>query len=425
MNIQNRTLFIADNLDILRGINANCIDLIYLDPPFNTNRNYKAPIGSPAEGAEFKDIWTDEDIKYEWHGQIAEQHEELYQIIQASEATYDKSMKIYLTAMAVRLFEMKRILKPTGSIYLHCDPTASHYLKLVMDSLFGKKNYQSEVIWGYRTQGVSMSAWPKKHDVILHYGGGAPPTFHPQKQRLIYKKPFRHTKTDEEGNHYADVYVRDVWDDDPETKALISQAKERTGYPTQKPLALLHRIIKASSNKGDMVLDPFCGCATACVAAEKLQRQWIGIDISPSAEVITKIRLEEASEQGSLFSPIQMSDVTVTSDPPVRTDNAEEIATQQKLPTYQSHKPELFGKQQGTCNGCQRPFYYRELEVDHIVPKAKGGVDHIGNLQLLCTTCNRLKSIGTVEELREKLSAHHLLEKTGTYAEMIETLRLL
>ena len=110
MNIENRTLFIADNLDILRGINTDCIDLIYLDPPFNTNRNYKAPIGSPAEGAEFKDIWTDEDIKYEWHGQIAEQHEELYQIIQAAEATYDKSMKIYLTAMAVRLFEMKRIL---------------------------------------------------------------------------------------------------------------------------------------------------------------------------------------------------------------------------------------------------------------------------------------------------------------------------
>ena len=167
MNVENRTLFIADNLDIMRGIDSETIDLIYLDPPFNTKKNYKAPIGSPAEGASFKDIWTDEDVKDEWHGEIAEQNQELYQIIQASKIVYDKSMKIYLTAMAVRLFEMHRILKPTGSIYLHCDPTASHYLKLVMDSLFGKNNYQSEVIWGYRTQGVSKSSWPKKHDILL------------------------------------------------------------------------------------------------------------------------------------------------------------------------------------------------------------------------------------------------------------------
>ena len=147
MNVKNRTLFFADNLDIMRGIDSETIDLIYLDPPFNTKKNYRAPIGSPAEGAEFKDIWTDEDIKYEWHGEIAEQNEELYQIIQASEATYDRSMRIYLTAMAVRLFEMHRILKPTGSIYLHCDPTASHYLKLVMDSLLGKGNFRNDIVW--------------------------------------------------------------------------------------------------------------------------------------------------------------------------------------------------------------------------------------------------------------------------------------
>ena len=151
MNIKNRTLFIADNLDIMRGMNSDTIELIYLDPPFNSNRNYKAPIGSPAEGATFKDIWTDEDIKAEWHGQIAAEHEELYQIIQASEVVYDKSMKIYLTAMAVRFFEMKRILKRTGSIYLHCDPTANHYLKMVMDSLFGKQNFRNEIVWKRRT----------------------------------------------------------------------------------------------------------------------------------------------------------------------------------------------------------------------------------------------------------------------------------
>ncbi len=397
INVKNRTLFIADNLDILRGMDSECIDLIYLDPPFNSKKQYKAPIGSPAEGAEFKDIWTDEDIKNEWHGQIAEQHEQLYQIIQAAEAVYDKSMKIYLMAMAVRLFEMKRILKPTGSIYLHCDSTASHYLKMVMDSLFDKNNFQSEVIWGYRTQGVSKSSWPKKHDTLLHYGGGHKPTFHPQMQRIIYAKPFRHTKINEKGQHYADVYVRDVWDDDPETKALISQAKERTGWPTQKPLALLERIIKASSNEGDMVLDPFCGCATACVAAEQLQRQWIGIDISPSAEVITKIRLDEASQQGKLLSPLPITAVSVLTEPPVRTDKTD-TTTQMQLPKAHAYKHELYGQQEGKCAGCHYFLPFRNLTIDHIIPKSKGGTDHKNNIQLLCNACNSTKSTRSQEE---------------------------
>ena len=415
MNVDNRTLFIADNLDIMRGMDSDTIDLIYLDPPFNSKKQYKAPIGSPAEGASFKDIWTDEDIKHEWHGEIAETNEELYQIIQSSETVYDASMKIYLMAMAVRLFEMKRILKPTGSLYLHCDPTASHYLKLVLDSLFGKNNFQGEVIWGYRTQGVSKSSWPKKHDTLLHYAGGQNPTFHPQMQRLIYQKPFRHTKIDEEGRHYADVYVRDVWDDDPETKALISQSKERTGWPTQKPLALLERIIRASSNENEIVLDPFCGCATACVAAERLGRQWIGIDISPSAETITKLRLTDEAEtkagrgtgvlkKNQLPLPFDpLTDVIVSTEPPERTDNAEEIAIQMRLPRYQTHKPELFGRQQGKCNGCQHPFHFRNLTVDHKTPQSKGGTDHIENLQLLCAACNSSKGTGTQEELISRL----------------------
>ena len=408
MNVENRTLFIADNLDIMRGIDTDCIDLIYLDPPFNSKKQWKAPIGSPAEGATFKDSWTDEDVKDGWYSEIAENYPHIHQIILGAEHTYDHSMMIYLMAMGIRLIEMKRILKPAGCIYLHCDPTASHYLKLVMDSIFGKNNFQSEVIWGYRTQGVSKSSWPKKHEVLLHYSGGLKPTFHPQMQRVYYQKPFRHTKIDGDGNHYADVYVRDVWDDDPETRALISQAKERTGWPTQKPLALLHRIIKASSNEGDMVLDPFCGCATACVAAEQLNRHWIGIDVSPSAEVITKIRLEDASQQGTLFSSIQMSDVIVTSEPPIRTDTDVD-AEQLRLPNYRVHKNTLYGTQEGYCNGCQRHFEIRNLTVDHIKPQSIGGTDHIGNLQLLCAACNSTKGAGTQEQLIERLREQSVL----------------
>lgn len=430
MNVPNRTLFIADNLDIMRGIDSESVDLIYLDPPFNTNEEHKAPIGTPAEGAKFKDIWTDEDIKYEWHGQIAAEYEQLYQIIKASESTYDKTMKIYLTAMAVRLFEMKRILKSTGSIYLHCDPTASHYLKMVMDSLFGKHNFRREIIWSNEdSSGFKSKAnnWIRAHDTLLYYIKSEKQIFNKQYMPLDEKTIRRYDKIDENGKRFK-IYknkdgserrsylkedrgasMRSVWTDVPSFQK-VNNTGEYTGYPTQKPLLLLERIIAASSNEGDIVLDPFCGCATACVAAEKLQRQWIGIDISPSAEVITKLRLEEASEQGALFSPIQMSDVTVTSDVPQRTDNAEELAIQEQLPTYQTHKSELFGKQEGRCNGCQYEFHYRNLSVDHIIPRSEGIDNRIENLQLLCTSCNSMKGTGTQAELIQKLKDRKIIQ---------------
>jgi len=411
MNVKNRTLFIADNLDIMRGIDSNTIDLIYLDPPFNTKKNYKAPIGSPAEGAAFKDIWTDEDVKHEWHGEVAETNEELYQIIHASETVYDKSMKLYLMAMAVRLFEMKRILKETGSLYLHCDPTASHYLKLVMDSLFGRQNFRNEIVWGYpASPSTTRKDFPRKHDLILRYTKSNNFIFNDNEIRIPYAESSQNRakykankSTVLEGTK---IELNPIGKIPPSIWTDIQQAyryrSERTGYPTQKPLALLDRIIKASSNENDVVLDPFCGCATACVAAEKLQRQWIGIDIALSAETITKIRLEEASEQGELFSPIQMSDVTVTSNTPIRTD-VPNTAVQRRLPSAHIHKHELFGKQEGRCKGCQLPQYFVNMTIDHITPQSKGGTDHIENLQLLCFHCNSTKGDRTMEYLIQRL----------------------
>ena len=411
LNVKNRTLFIADNLDILRGINDECIDLIYLDPPFNTNRQYKAPIGSPAEGAEFKDIWTDEDIKREWHGVIADRNEQLYQIIQASEVVYAKSMKIYLMAMAVRLFEMKRILKPTGSIYLHCDPTASHYVKMVMDSLFGKDNFRNEIVWCYRGGGVPKADFARKHDILLRYSTTNKTIFNidavripyskDSQERLRYKaKSFRGDKTynnyqqNPKGKHPEDWWV---------IQPIMPSANERTGYPTQKPLALLHRIIKASSNESDVVLDPFCGCATACVAAEQLNRQWIGIDISPSAEDITKLRLQDIVDDGAgLWNPF--TDVSVHTAPPVRTVETEE-ATQIRLPGARIYKHELYGLQEGKCAGCNYYFPFRNMTIDHIHPQSKGGTDRKDNLQLLCGACNSTKGTGTQEEFISKVRA--------------------
>ena len=146
-NFADKTIWTGDNLDILRGLNSASVDLIYLDPPFNSNRNYAAPVGSVAAGAAFKDTWTLSDLDVAWMGLIADEQPAIYKTLEAAGLTYGKGMQSYLCMMAVRLLEMRRALKDTGSIYLHCDPTASHYLKLLMDSIYGQGNFRNEIIW--------------------------------------------------------------------------------------------------------------------------------------------------------------------------------------------------------------------------------------------------------------------------------------
>ena len=297
-----RALYTGDCLDIMNEhIAEQSVDLIYLDPPFNSNSHYNLPFKSkdkslrPAEA--FNDTW-------EWTVQDADNLRRLeknplahslativrfaQEVEQTGARKSKSSLAAYLINMILRLRAMRRVLKTTGSIYLHCDPTASHYLKLVMDAVFGVQNFRNEIVWGYRTGGVSKKRWPRKHDVILCYGKSDNTIHNPLTERIYYDKPFFTTNEDEDGRYYADVYVRDVWDD---IKAVINVSKERLGYPTQKPLALLERIIKASSNPGDLVLDTFCGCGTTVHAAESLNRQWIGIDISPFSAGLIRERI--------------------------------------------------------------------------------------------------------------------------------------
>ena len=167
--------------------------------------------------------------------------------------------------------------------------------------------------------------------------------------------------------------VDTIWDD---VQPIQAQDKERIGYPTQKPLALLDRIIEASSNEGDVVLDPFAGCATACVSAETLGRQWVGIDLSELAAKLVKSRLKEAFR---LFYEVHHRD-----DVPTRTDLG-------KLPSYRTHRHQLFGKQEGRCGGCRVVFPFRNFTIDHVIPQSQGGSDHFDNLQLLCGACNSVK----------------------------------
>ena len=179
--------------------------------------------------------------------------------------------------------------------------------------------------------------------------------------------------------------IQNIWDD---IQQIGSHSGERVGYPTQKPLALLRRIIEASSNEGDVVLDPFAGCATACIAAEQLQRQWVGIDISPTAARLVRDRMKR--ELGLFYQGAHRTDI------PKRADLG-------RMRPYRSHKPTLYGLQSGHCAGCAEHFEARHLEVDHIISRGKGGTDHIENLQLLCASCNRIKGDRGMEYLRVKL----------------------
>ncbi len=450
-NWVNRTLWTGDNLDVMRGMNSESVDLIYLDPPFNSNANYSAPIGSLAAGAAFKDTWTLSDVDEAWHGEIADRDPTLYAIIDAAGHSHGKGMKSYLIMMAVRLLEMHRLLKKTGSIYLHCDPTASHYLKMLMDVVFGHGNFRSEITWRRtNAKGLSFKGYPNNADSLLYYSISGDFTWNRQytAHDPAYVEKFYRQVEPDTGRRYQlgdlvnpnqdrpnltyeflgvtrvwrwtrermqeayknglvvqqrpgavprlkryldemqGIPVDTIWDD---IKPIQAQSKERIGYPTQKPLSLLDRIIRTSSNEGDMVFDPFCGCATACVSADRLQRQWVGIDLSPLAATLVKSRLQKDMK---MFYEVHHRE-----DMPRRTDLGD-------LPNYKTHRHTLYGRQEGLCGGCQVMFPFRNMTVDHIVPQSRGGNDHLDNLQLLCGACNSTKGTLSQEAFIAKLKTN-------------------
>ena len=359
-NTSPNQLYFGDNLDILRQhIADESVDLIYLDPPFNSNATYnvlfreRSGEESAAQITAFDDTWRwsmESELAYQ--DVVTQRGGKVGELLAAMRAFLGQNdMMAYLTMMAQRMVELHRVLKPTGSIYLHCDPTASHYLKLLMDAVFGPTNFRNEIVWK-RTSGHSdAKRFGRVHDVILYYASSEKAiwntTYQPYETSYVeqyyrYKDPdgrlwmsdnlsasglqgggyeyeWKGTtrvwrvpestmeRLDSEGRifytrngiarrkRYLDeqkgLRAQDNWTD---IQALRSWHDERLGYPTQKPEALLERIISASSNEGDVVLDPFCGCGTAVAAAERLNRRWIGIDITHLAITLIRHRLHDA-----------------------------------------------------------------------------------------------------------------------------------
>ncbi len=325
-DIKTNRLYFGDNLPFLRNPDyfpSESVDLIYLDPPFNSSQDYnvlyKEADGTPstAQVKAFSDTWKwDESAEWALHeiNQVSSSaSRELVGLMNALEKFLGRTpMLAYLTQMTVRLVELRRILKPSGSLFLHCDPTASHYLKLVLDGIFTPRGFKNEIIWHYRRWPAKSSRLQRMHDIILFYSKSSQNNifntlFEPNSDGTIRRWKGKKSFVQYEAGrrHFSKMTVEDslgapmddVWD----IPVINSQAKERQGYPTQKPLELLRRIISISSNPGAIILDPFCGCGTTIDAVEALNqefptespRQWIGIDITHLAIDLIKSRLAQ------------------------------------------------------------------------------------------------------------------------------------
>ena len=434
MNCKNQTVFIGDNREVMLGLNSGCIDLIATDPPFNKEKRFDHNFGSPKgykPGFDDKwDGWLMTSQRAEELTLLEKCHPKLHRLCNAALEMHSAGMQGYLVMMAVRLLECHRLLKETGSIYLHCDHSANAYLRLLMDGIFGEKNFRNEIVWSYRKMPNAAKMFQHNHDTVLLYVKNAElAKFNRQyedyaesslrtyvrakkigynvnlKKRMVtvfdwakYKEAVKSgaLPNDLSPSEFKGLGVpmRAVWD----LPIIAPTAKERSGWRTQKPLALYSRMILASSNPGDVVLDPFCGCATTLVAAENAGRQWIGIDRAEEAEEQVRIQLGKLNENSYDFWRSQV--IIRKCDKkhkewPVRNDLGE-------FQHYKKHFDRLYTEQAGICAGCGKHYDPNVMHVDHDFPRSKGGQDNIENLQVLCSGCNSRKGTGTLSQLREK-----------------------
>lgn len=411
------TLYYGDNLPILRNYIAdNSVDLVYLDPPFNSKSDYnilyKEPTGEQSEAqiTAFEDTWH-------WTEDTERTFLEITKVASPNVIEMMRSFRnfvgendvmAYLTMMCIRLIELQRVLKPTGSIFLHCDPTASHYLKVLMDAIFEKKNFRNEIVWCYRGGGTPKKDFGRRHDIILRYSKTDDYSFFPDPVRIPYQAEGigrtddamwgKHKGTDKVYKpHPAGKVPEDWWP----MNILNANDPERLGYPTQKPLLLLERIIKSSSEEGGVILDPFCGCGTSITAAQNLKRHWIGIDVTHLSINLIKWRMKH------MYGLEPRKDYRVIGEPEDLT-GALELASQNRY-QFQWWATALIdarpygNKKKGSDTGIDGYLYYQEdpKTINKAIVSVKSGKTSVTDIRDLGHVIDREKSeIGILITLR-------------------------
>ena len=416
-NFANRMLFHGDNLGFLRGMNSGTINLIATDPPFNKNRDFHSTPDKLGSNVGFPDRWRwDEDIHDDWLIAIQRDEPEVWAVITTAKTVWGDDMGAFLCWLGVRLLECHRVLTDDGSLYLHIDHTAHAWVKCLLDAIFGRRQFRNEIVWCYTGPSNSVKQFQRKHDTLLFYAKSDASPFYRDAVRVPYKMigiDRNDTEIFTESNEERIEELLRIgkvptdWWADPHLTNISAWKRERRGYPTQKPLALYERIIKASSKDDDMVLDPFCGCATTPVAAERLGRQWVGMDIWDKAHQQVLDRLEDEGvllkgrRRRNQQQMLIRSDITYSTTPPKRTDEGETATLVLRTPTDKAmrYPPprtqhfKLLSDMGPFCQGCGADYGFdtRVLEVDHINPRSQGGTDAYDNLTLLCPPCNKEK----------------------------------
>lgn len=464
LNAVNRGVYISDNLPFLQSLNDGCVDLVCIDPPFGKKQTFEGKLKPPLSvderrierelmeswgvydaatayeagleypdqsgtTAKFRDIWAFERLFEEgWLESLKETFPAAWWLIQATRYSHGEQTAAYIGFMLERLVEIKRVLKDTGSVYLHCDHEANAYLRQLMDAVFGAGNFRNEIVWCYTGPSNTTRWFPRKHDTILFYAKSDQATFNRDAVRVPYRQlNIQHhdeggggiggNLTAENVGNYRErgKVPEDYWTEESGMTPVGRLANERTGYPTQKPQALARRIIEASSNLGDVVLDCFAGCAYVPVAAELTGRQWVACDMSPRAWTVVRRQFHKQNSlrirtegEVAFDEPLQFrlgdERVIAVRGPnqlPERDTPQQDTLPPRTLPTVKyKQKPletsqqiwDAFVAQYGPeCWYCGRQTRSdrRELHLDHVEPNRRDGTnDDCWNRALACSPCN-------------------------------------
>ena len=450
LNCKNRTVFIGDNREVMLGLNAEIADAIITDPPFNSGQmrkddkvkidkkksaNLPYPVDEDGVAARaYKDQWKIGDLSKRELEYIKYKDKDLVRFCQIIGNQHSDGMEAYLLFMASRLLLCHELLKETGSIFLHCNESANSYLRMLMDAIFGEKNFRNEIIWCYTGPSAAQKQFPRKHETIFWYSKSENWNFNADAVKVPYSEATMRRRSYSEGARsiisasaktkgkrgreaaeaeFGQGKVPESWWTGFGSGGQMSSKERCKGWDSQKPLALYTRLVRACTKSGDLVIDPFCGCATTLIAAENAGCCWIGIDNNPERITMLNEQFEKLTLQDLWKGKVHIKEIKSKRDLPKRKDNRPPKKKMEDFKAKLLKKQRKFEGQHHYyhyCAICKNPFSEEYLEIDHIYAKAEGGEWILKNLQLLCSRCNRRKgSTKTNEQVEKELRAEGLL----------------